>query len=325
MANQNTTPPFSERPFKIFAGSSNPSLAESVAKHLKVDLGCRVLGRFSDNEIRVEIQENVRGLDVYVIQSTCAPTNDNLMELLVLGDALKRASVRSICAVTPYYGYARQDRKVAPRTPISAKLVADLISTAGFSRLISVDLHAGQIQGYFNFPVDHLFGVPVLFPFLQKSFGDEPITVVSPDAGGTERARILAKLLKSPLAIVDKRRLGPNEAKALNLIGEVDGRVAIILDDIIDTGGTLCKASELLREKGATKVVAAATHPVFSGPAYERLSQAGFDGLVVTDTIPLTDDFKKMNNIEVIGVGPLVAETIHRIQVNDSVSALLEY
>lgn len=315
----------SERPFKIFAGSSNPELAKSVAKHLDVDLGKCLLTRFSDDEIRVEIQENVRGRDVYVIQSTCAPANDNLMELLVMGDALKRASVRSICAVTPYYGYARQDRKVAPRTPISAKLVADLITTAGYSRLISVDLHAGQIQGYFNFPVDHLFSMPVLYPFLQQKYGNEPITVVSPDAGGTERARIIAKLLKSPLAIVDKRRLGPNEAQALNLIGEVDGRVAVILDDIIDTGGTLCKAMELLRQKGATKIVAAATHPVLSGPAFDLLSKANFDSFVVTDTIPLSEEFKKMNNLKVISVDALIAETIQRIQRNDSVSALLDY
>ncbi len=313
-----------ERPYKIFCGTSNRALGEKVAQHLNIELGQCLISRFSDGEIRAEIQENVRGRDIYVIQSTCAPANDNLMELLVLGDALKRASVRSICAVTPYYGYARQDRKVAPRTPISARLVADLITTAGYSRLISVDLHSGQIQGFFNFPVDHLFTMSVLFPHLHEAYVNEPITVVSPDAGGTERARIMAKLLKSPLAIVDKRRLAPNEAKALNLIGDVDGRVAIILDDIIDTAGTLVTAAQLLKEKGATKVVACATHGVFSGLALEHMSQAAFDQIFITDTIPLNDGFKRLNNLRVISVGPLIAETIARIQRNDSVSALLE-
>ncbi len=314
----------SERPFKIFSGNSNIPLAQSVAETLGTKLGKRVLDTFSDGEIQCEIQENVRGLDVYVVQSTCQPTNTNLMELLILGDALRRASVRSICAVTPYYGYSRQDRKTAPRTPITARLVADLISAAGFNRLIALDLHAGQIQGFFHFPVDHLFGSPVSYPHLAKKYGDADLTVVSPDAGGTERARIMAKRLNAPLAIVDKRRSGPNEAKAMNLIGEVAGRVAVVVDDMIDTAGTLTQAARLLKEKGASKVVACATHGILSGKALERLSDASLDEIVISDSIPLQEGFKKLKNLTVLTVAPIVAETIRRIQRNDSVSGLLD-
>ena len=312
----------SERPHKVFSGSSNPKLADDVGKILGQSIGRRILDNFSDGEIRCEIQENVRGVDAYVIQSTCHPTNSNLMELLIMGDALRRASVRSICAVIPYYGYSRQDRKVGPRTPITAKLVADLITAAGYNRVITVDLHAGQIQGFFHFPVDHLFGSPVLHPHIKKTYGDQQVTIVSPDAGGTERARIMGKLMDSPLAIVDKRRSGPNVAKAMNLIGEVEGRVAIIVDDMIDTAGTLLEASKLLRDKGATKVVAAASHGIFSGPALSRLEDGLFDEIIVTDTIPLQESFKTLRNLTVLTVAPLVAETIRRIQRNDSVSAL---
>jgi ribose-phosphate pyrophosphokinase len=311
-----------ERPYKIFAGSSNTALAEKISNILGQKLGNRVLERYADGEIRFEISENVRGLDVFVIQSTCQPSNTNLMELFIMGDAFKRASVRSICAVVPYYGYARQDRKTAPRTPITAKLVADLVQASGFNRVITVDLHAGAIQGFFNFPVDHLFGSYVILPHLKKKYAGQPITVVSPDAGGTERARIVAKQLNAPLAIVDKRRSAPNEAKAMNLIGEVDGRIAILLDDMIDTAGTLSEAAKLLKARGATQVVACATHGVFSNSALDRVEKAGFNEVVITDTIPLQDGFKKLKNLSVLSVAPLIGETILRIQRNDSVSAL---
>jgi len=311
-----------ERPFKIFAGNSNPELAQKIADILGTKLGERKLSKFSDGEIHCEIQENVRGVDAYVIQSTCHPCNTNLMELLIMGDALRRASTRSICAVLPYYGYSRQDRKTAPRTPITARLVADLITAAGFNRVAAVDLHAGQIQGYFHFPVDHIFGSPVVVPYLIQKYGTKSVTVVSPDAGGTERARIVAKKLDAPLAIVDKRRSGPNEAKAMNLIGEVAGQVAILVDDMIDTAGTLTEGIRLLREQGAAKIVACATHPVFSGLAFQRLSEANIDEIIVSDTIPLQESFKKLKNLTVLTTAPLIAETIRRIQRNDSVSAL---
>ncbi len=315
-------PQAQERPFKIFSGNANVELSQKIAEHLGQGLGERKLNRFSDGEIQCEIEENVRGIDAYVVQSTCEPCNMNLMELLIMGDALRRASTRSLCAVIPYYGYARQDRKVAPRTPITAKLVANLITTAGYNRAIVYDFHAGQIQGFFDFPVDHLFPSAVGPDELKKRFEGQELTVVSPDAGGVERARIFAKRLNSPLAIVDKRREGPNQAKAMNLIGEVEGRVAIIVDDIIDTGGTLCEAVRLLKAQGATKVVSFASHGVFSGPAYDRLSTAGIDEIIISDTIPLRDDFKTLKNLSVLSVAPLVAECIKRIQRNDSVSAL---
>jgi len=311
--------------YKIFSGSSSLNLAESICEQLGTKLSRANLGRFSDGEIRFEIEENVRGRDIFVIQSTCHPCNQNIMELLVMGDALRRASAKSLCAVLPYYGYARQDRKVAPRTAISAKLVADLITTAGYNRLMTVDLHAGQIQGFLNYPVDHLFGNYVLFPYLSKKYGNDDLCVVSPDAGGTERARILGKKLKAPLAIVDKRRTKANEAKALHLIGDVKDKTALIIDDMIDTGGTLCQAAELLMKNGAKRVLACATHGVFSGPAYERLSQSLFEEIIITDSIPLRNDFKSFKKLSVLSVAPMIAETIRRIQTNDSISALFEY
>jgi ribose-phosphate pyrophosphokinase len=311
-----------ERPFKIFSGSSNPDLAKKISEKTGSKLGDHILGRFSDGEIRFEISENVRGLDVYVVQATCSPSNTNLMELLIMGDAFKRASVRSICAVIPYYGYSRQDRKTSPRTPITARLIADLITAAGFNRVITVDLHAGQIQGFFGFPVDHLFGSAVFVPYFKEKYKNTPLTVVSPDAGGTERARIVAKQLDAPLAIVDKRRSGPNEAKAMNLIGEVEGRIALLFDDMVDTAGTLSEASRLLRQKGAKGVLACATHGVFSGPAAQRLKDGKFDEIITTDTIPLQEDIKKFKNLTILSVAPLIGETIFRIQRNDSVSAL---
>ena len=310
------------RPFKIFSGSSNLPLAEKIAAQLGQKLGARKLNTFSDGEIQCEIHENVRGLDAYVIQSTCNPSAQNLMELFILGDALKRASTRSLCAVLPYYGYARQDRKVAPRTPITAKLISDLITTAGYQRVITYDLHAGQIQGFFDYPLDHLFPSAVASTELVNRYKGKEVTIVSPDAGGVERARVFAKFLDAPLAIVDKRRSGPNEAKAMNLIGEIKGRTAIIVDDIIDTAGTLCEAVRLLRQEGAAGVVAFASHGVFSGPAFQRLKAAELDEILITDTIPLQEEFKELKNLTVLSVAPLVAETIRRIQRNDSVSAL---
>lgn len=313
------------RPYKVFAGSASMELGGRVASHLGITLGNSLLTTFADGETRFEIKENVRGLDVYIVQSTCNPTNHHLMELLVMCDAFKRASVRSICAVVPYYGYSRQDRKPAPRSPITARLVADLIQVAGFHRLISIDLHAGQIQGFFNFPVDHLFSMGVLYHGLKEGLeGRDDLTVVSPDAGGTERARVMAKFFKAPLAIVDKRREAPGKAKAMNLIGDVKGRIALLVDDMIDTAGTLVEAATLLKEQGATQVWASASHGVFSGPALERISSPALDKVIVTDTIPLKEGFKKLSKLQVVTIAPLIGETILRIQRNDSVSALLE-
>ncbi|MBS1983759.1 MAG: ribose-phosphate pyrophosphokinase [Bdellovibrionales bacterium] len=323
-SNHRSSVHLSARPFKVFAGSSNPSLAEEIVTLLGSKLGERKLSTFSDGEIQCEIRENVRGLDTYVVQSTCNPANTHLMELLILGDALRRASVRSACAVIPYYGYSRQDRKTAPRTPITAKLIADLITAAGFNRVIAVDLHAGQIQGFFHFPVDHLFGSPVMVPYLKQQYSNKEVTIVSPDAGGTERARIMAKFMGAPLAIVDKRRSGPNEAKAMNLIGEVRGRVAIIVDDMVDTAGTLTEAVRLLRNEGAAEVVACMSHGIFSGPALTRLKDAQLNEIIVTNTIPLSEGIKNLSNLRVLTVAPMVAETIRRIQCNASVSAILE-
>lgn len=314
-----------QRPFKLFTGNANPELASKIAEGLGVHLGDCNSTAFSDGETRFELNENVRGIDVYVVQPTCAPANKNLMELLIMGDTFMRASARSVCAVLPYYGYARQDRKSAPRTPITAKLVADLISTAGYTRAITVDLHAGQIQGFFNFPVDHIFfGTPVALPFFKdRKLTGEGVTIVSPDVGGTVKARVLAKRLKCGLAIVDKRRDAPNKAKAMNLIGEVEGKVAILFDDIIDTAGTLSQAVGLLRDNGAKQVIACATHPVFSGPALERLNDAQFDEIIVSDTIPLREEAKTLKNLRILTMAPLIGETIQRIQTDDSVSALL--
>lgn len=307
---------------KLFSGNSNTPLAREICGHLAVPLGAAKVRAFSDGEIMVEIGENVRGRDVYVIQSTCAPSNNNLMELLVMTDALKRASAASITAVIPYFGYARQDRKVAPRTPITSKLVADLISVAGMDRLVTMDLHAGQIQGFFNIPVDHLYAAPVLLEDLNGRFPGQRLVVVSPDAGGTERARAFAKRLNAGLAIIDKRRSGPNVSEVMNIIGDVSGETCVIIDDMIDTAGTLCQAAQALKDKGAHKVYACASHPVLSGPALERISQSCLEEVVVTNTIPLGEKPRLCGKLRVLSVAGLLAEAIRRIHGDESVSSL---
>lgn len=308
---------------KIFSGNSNPKLAQKIAQAAGVELGYCQLNSFADGEIQVEIHESVRGEDVFIVQSTCPPANQNYMELFILMDALRRASAKSITAVIPYYGYARQDRKVAPRAPISAKLMADLLTTAGANRVVSVDLHAAQIQGFFNVPVDHLYAIPTLARAWRETFGfGNDYVAVSPDAGGVERTRAFAKRLECPMAIIDKRRSGPNEAKALHLIGDVAGKTAIIVDDMVDTAGTLTQAVASLYKNGAAKVYALATHPVLSGPAVSRLIESPIEKLWVTDTIPLSEAAKNSGKIEVVTVAPLLAEAIKRIHGNDSVSSL---
>jgi ribose-phosphate pyrophosphokinase len=306
---------------KIFSGNSNTPLAREICGHLAVPLGAAKVRPFSDGEIMVEIGENVRGRDVYVVQPTCAPANDNLMELLIMADALKRASAARITAVIPYFGYARQDRKVAPRTPITSKLVADLISTSGFDRVLTMDLHAGQIQGFFNIPVDHLYAAPVVLRDIADRFSDA-LVVVSPDAGGTERARAFAKRLDASLAIIDKRRSGPNVSQVMNIIGDVEGKTCIIVDDMIDTAGTLCQAAQALKDKGAGKVHAFATHAVLSGPALERIDNSCLEEVVVTNTIPLLDKLKACKRLRQLSVAELLAEAIRRINGSESVSSL---
>jgi ribose-phosphate pyrophosphokinase len=304
---------------KIFAGNSNPSLAEQVVRELDVPLGRASVGRFSDGEINVTIGENVRASDVFLIQSTSSPANENLMELLVMIDALRRASAEHITAVIPYYGYARQDRKVAPRTPISAKLTADLIATAGATRVLSIDMHAGQIQGFFNIPFDHLYAMPVLLDHMRQNFSEQAV-IISPDAGGVERARAFGKRLNCHIGMIDKRRPQPNEARVMHVIGEVKDKDVIIIDDMIDTAGTLTAAATALKERGAKKIFAYATHAVFSGPALERIGNSNLDRVVVTNTIPHAPDVP--DNIEAVSVAPLIAEAIRRIHHGDSVSSL---
>jgi len=307
----------------IFAGSSNPKLAQEIARYLNTDLANAELGRFSDGETQVEITENVRGGDVFVIQSTCPPANDHLMELLLTLDALKRASAGRITAVVPYYGYARQDRKVSPRVPISAKLVADLMTTAGAARVLTMDLHAGQIQGFFNIPVDNVYATPVLLAYIRQQVQDgEGVTVVSPDAGGVERARAFAKRLDANLAIIDKRRAGANEVAEMKIIGEVTGRTAVIIDDIVDTAGTIAAAADAIRAAGAQNVIACCTHPVLSGNALERLRKSSLQKLVVTDTIPLRDGARALPNVAVLSVAHLIGEAIRRIHNEESISSL---
>ncbi|MBP2687490.1 MAG: phosphoribosylpyrophosphate synthetase [Deltaproteobacteria bacterium] len=279
-----------------------------------------VIKRFSDGEVNVEIRDNVRGVDVFIIQPTCPPVNDHLMELLILMDGLKRASAKRVTAVLPYYGYARQDRKVLPRAPITAKLVADLLTAAGVSRLLTMDLHAGQIQGFFNIPVDHLYAAPVMLEYIKANYGND-IVVVSPDAGGVERARAFAKRLSASLAIIDKRRLAPNVAEVMNIIGEVDGKTAILLDDMVDTAGTLAQSADALRRKGAKHIYACATHAVLSGPAIERLDKSEIEELVVTNTIPAGSK-AACRKLHVLTVAPLLGEAIKRIHFQDSVSSL---
>lgn len=308
------------RGMKIFSGSANPELAQKMAAYLNTPLGKMTVRRFSDGEIFAQIEENVRGVDVFVVQPTCPPVNENIMELLVIIDALKRASADHVTAVIPYYGYARQDRKVAPRTPITAKLVADLLYTAGASRVLTMDLHAGQIQGFFEIPVDNLYAVQVLLEHARKELGSP--MVVSPDAGGVERARAYAKRLNSSLAIIDKRRSGPNESEVMNIIGEVRGETAIIVDDMIDTAGTLTQAAIAVLENGAKEVYAYATHGVFSGAALDRIKHSPIKKVIVTDTIPLSAKAKEVPNIVQLSVSSLLGEAINRIHNADSVSSL---
>ncbi len=306
---------------KLFGGTSNPGLTLEVCEYLGIPPGEILVRTFSDGETLVEIGENIRGKDVFVLQSTCTPVNDNLMQLLIIMDAARRASAKRITAVIPYYGYARQDRKVKPRVPISAKLVADLITAAGASRVVSIDLHAGQIQGYFNIPVDNLFAAPILLKHIRDHYQDN-LVIVSPDAGGVERARAFAKRLDASLAIIDKRREAPNVAQAMNIIGEVEGKTAILLDDMVDTAGTLTEAATALHHNGAAKVYACCTHPVLSGPAIERIQKSHMDSLVVTNTIPLNNNAAGCGKISVLSVAELLGEAIKRIYESHSVSTL---
>ena len=306
---------------RIFTGNANPRLAEAVCKHLNISLGRCVVGRFSDGEVMVELLENVRGRDVFILQSTCAPTNDNLMEVLVMVDALKRASAARITAAIPYFGYARQDRRPrSARVPITAKVVADMLMTAGINRVMVMDLHADQIQGFFNIPVDNIYATPILLGDLWKQNYDD-LLVVSPDVGGVVRARALAKQAGCDLAIIDKRRAAANVSEVMHVIGEIDGRNCVIMDDMIDTAGTLVKAAEVLKERGARSVFAYCTHPVFSGPAIERIRKSKLDEVVITNTIPLTPE-RQLPNMRVLSVAPLLAEAIRRIHDEESVSTL---
>jgi ribose-phosphate pyrophosphokinase len=315
----------SSEEIKIFTGNSNRSLAEAVSRVLEQPLGRSRVSRFSDGEIQVEIDESVRGQHTFVLQSTSPPANEHLMEMLIMIDALKRASAEEITAVIPYYGYARQDRKVAPRAPITAKLVADLLSTAGATRVISMELHAGQIQGFFNVPFDHLYSMPVMLVDIKERFKltGEPndLVIVAPDAGGVERARAYAKRLQASLAIIDKRRTGPNVAEVMNIIGDVDGKRAIIIDDMVDTAGTLAQAARAVVASGARDVWAYATHAVLSGPALERISGSPLKELVVTDTIAPRPE-AAASRIRALSVAPLVAEAIKRVHTGESISTL---
>ncbi len=305
----------------IFSGHANPVLAEQIATYLEVPLGRAKVSQFSDGEVFAEVRENVRGVDCYVVQPTCAPVNDHLMQLLVMIDALKRASAGSITAVMPYYGYARQDRKVAPRTPITAKLVADLLQSAGASRVVSMDLHAGQIQGFFNIPFDHLYAMPVFLEYLRPRLETGSVCV-SPDAGGVERARAYAKRLGSELAIIDKRRQAANVSEVMNIVGAVEGRDCVIVDDMIDTAGTLTNAAKALVDRGARRVFACATHGVLSGPAIERIRASVIEEVIITDTIPQRADAKDVKQFKVLSCSRLLGEAIKRIHNSDSVSSL---
>jgi ribose-phosphate pyrophosphokinase len=306
----------------VFTGNANPKLAQDVVRHLNLRIGRATVGRFSDGEVMVEILENVRGKDVFVLQSTCMPTNDTLMELLVLVDALKRASASRITAAMPYFGYARQDRRPrSVRVPITAKVVANMLTSVGIDRLLTMDLHSDQIQGFFDIPVDNIYSMPILLGDLWKN-GFKNLVVVSPDVGGVVRARQMAKRLECDLAIIDKRRPKANVAKVMNIIGEVDGRTCVIMDDMVDTANTLCEAAHALKEQGAERVLAYCTHPVLSGSAVERIENSALDKLVVTDTIPLREDARACERIEQLSVASLLAETVLRISNEDSVSSL---
>ena len=305
----------------IFSGNSNPGLAQNICKYLSLPLGGAKVKTFSDGEIQIEIHENVRLKDVFVVQSTCSPVNDNLVELLLMIDAFNRSSANKITAVIPYFGYARQDKKVAPRVPISAKLVADMLTVAGADRIITMDLHAGQIQGFFDIPVDNLFAAPVLIEYIRNNFRDD-IVIISPDAGGVERARAIAKRLNAELAIIDKRREAPNKAKAMAVIGDVNDKVAIILDDMADTAGTLTEAAEAIKNAGAREIHACCAHPVLSGPAVERIADSVLKSVVVTDTIPLAEKAAACDKIKVLTISQLVGEAIIRSYRGDSVTSL---
>jgi len=307
---------------KLFSGTANVPLAQRIAEEVGRPLGKAKIRRFSDGEIFVEIQENVRGSDVYLVQPTCQPSNENLMELLIMIDALKRASADRITAMIPYYGYARQDRKVAPRTPITAKLVADLLHAAGTSRVLAVDLHAGQIQGFFNIPFDHLYANPIFLDHLEKEKINGNLVIVSPDAGGVERARAYAKRLGTSLAIIDKRRDKPNQSEVMNVIGEVKGKTAVLVDDIIDTAGTLANGATALIEAGAEEVYAICTHPVLTGEAVERINESPLKELIVSDTIPCDEKQERCPKIKVLSVAGLLGEAIRRIHTGESVSSL---
>jgi ribose-phosphate pyrophosphokinase len=305
---------------KLFTGNANRELAEEIAKYLRLPISDAEVKRYSDGEVFVRVNENVRGADVFIVQPTCPPVNDTLMELLIMTDALKRASAHRITAVLPYYGYARQDRKDQPRVPISAKLVADLLEAAGIDRVLALDLHAGQIQGFFNVPVDHLFANPVIIEYLGKKDLRDPV-IVSPDAGGVERARAIAKRLNAGLAIIDKRREGPNVAVVMHLIGDVEGRDAIVIDDMIDTAGTLVQAVSALEREGARRILACGVHAVLSGPAMQRIKASPIEETVVTNSIPVPED-KRAAHVTVLTVAPLLGEAIRRIHDEESVSTL---
>jgi ribose-phosphate pyrophosphokinase len=309
------------RELKLFTGNANPSLAKEISAYLGLELGHATVTTFSDGEVRVKIDENVRGADVFVMQSCCEPVNTSIMELLIMIDALKRSSATRITAVIPYFGYGRQDRKDQPRVPITAKLVADLITTAGAHRVLTMDLHAGQIQGFFNIPVDHLYATPVLLDYISKQ-GKQDLVVVSPDAGGVERARAFAKRLQANLAIIDKRREGPNATQIMNIIGDVKGHSAVLLDDMIDTAGTIVQGAKACADKGARRVWAGCTHAVLSGPALQRLQDSVLDEVVVTNTIPLNGKDQRCPKLRVLSVAPLLGEAISRIHEEESVSSL---
>jgi len=307
--------------FIIFSGNSNPLLAQKICEYLDVPPGGAKVKTFSDGEIQIEIDENVRLKDVFILQSTCSPVNDNLMELLLMIDACNRSSAKRITAVMPYYGYSRQDKKVSPRVPISAKLVADLLTVSGTKRMITMDLHAGQIQGFFNIPVDNLFAAPVLIEYIRGNFEDN-LVIVSPDAGGVERARAFAKRLNADLAIIDKRRSAPNKAQAMAVVGDVRNKVAVILDDMVDTAGTLTEAADAVMNAGARQVHASCAHAVLSGPAVERIESSSLKSLVVTDTVPLRPNAEACEKIKVLTISDLVGEAIIRSHTGDSVTSL---
>jgi ribose-phosphate pyrophosphokinase len=308
----------------VFSGNANPALADAIAKHIGLPLGYASISKFSDGEISVELNENVRGKDVFVIQPTCAPTNDSIMELLLMADALHRASANRITAVIPYFGYARQDRRVrSARVAISAKVVADMIGAVGVNRVLTVDLHAEQIQGFFSIPVDNVYGSPVLTDDIERQ-NYENLIVVSPDIGGVVRARAVAKKLNVDLAIIDKRRPAANVAQVMHIIGDVAGRTCLIVDDMVDTAGTLCKAADALKEHGAARVVAYSTHPVLSGPAIKNIENSNLDSLVVTDTIPLSEEAKNCGRIRQLSMAKLLAESIRRVSNEESISAMFD-